>query len=301
MDKFCLITNRSKDENFEVTNIVVNYIEKNNKEFVLLECQDGVCSGLYTDINMIPKDTDCIIVLGGDGTILQAAHDVLDSELPILGINIGTLGFLADIELHNIYEALDSLFMDEYVLEHRMMLEGCITRNNEKLYLSSALNEIVIERSGFSRIISLNVYVNGKLANRYRGDGILVSTPTGSTGYNLSAGGPVVKPDNQVIILTPICAHSLSSRSIVLNASDEILVKIETSKKTQDEEVIATYDGYESVLLHADDIIEIKRSDKKTKFVKFKSNNFFETLRTKIGNSEGNNLWKIKGRTKLLK
>ncbi len=286
MDKFCLITNRSKDENFEVTNKVVKYLEENNRECMLLECQDGVCSGLYTDISTIPKDTDCIIVLGGDGTILQAAHDILSSEVPILGINIGTLGFLADIELHNIYEALDSLFNDEYILEHRMMLEGAIKREGEEIYLSNSLNEIVIERSGFSRIISLSVYVNGQLANRYRGDGILVSTPTGSTGYNLSAGGPVVKPDNQVIILTPICAHSLSSRSIILNASDEILVKIETSKKTQDNEVIATYDGYESKLLHAEDLIEIKKSNKTTKFVKFKSNNFFETLRTKIGNSE---------------
>ncbi|NMB43199.1 MAG: NAD(+)/NADH kinase [Clostridiales bacterium] len=290
MDKFCLIINRDKDKKLEVTNKVVKYIEDNNRECIPLECNEGVCSGLYTDITAVPKDTDCIIVLGGDGTILQASHDLISIDVPILGINIGTLGFLADIELHNVYEALDSLFIDDYVLEHRMMLEGCIKRSNEKPYISNALNEVVIERSGFSRIISLSVYVNGQFANRYRGDGILISTPTGSTGYNLSAGGPVVKPDNQVIILTPICAHSLGSRSIILNASDEILVKVEMSKKTQDEEVIATYDGYESKVLHAEDLIKIKKSDKTTKFVKFKSNNFFETLRTKIGNSEDYNL-----------
>lgn len=298
MDKFCLIINRSKDKNFEVTNKVVNYIKENNRECVLLECHDGVCSSLYTDTNTIPKDTECIIVLGGDGTILHAAHDLIDIDVPILGINIGTLGFLADIEVHNIYDALDSLFNDDYTLEHRMMLEGCVKRNNEKLYVSNALNEVVIERSGFSRIISLSVFVNGQFANRYRGDGILISTPTGSTGYNLSAGGPVVKPDNQVIILTPICAHSLSSRSIILNASDEILVKVETSKKTQDDEVIATYDGYESKLLHADDLIEIRKSNKTTKFIKFKSNNFFETLRTKIGNSEDYYIWRMQDKVK---
>lgn len=299
MDKFCLIINRDKDKKLEVTNKVVKYIEDNNRECIPLECNEGVCSGLYTDITAVPKDTDCIIVLGGDGTILQASHDLISIDVPILGINIGTLGFLADIELHNVYEALDSLFVDDYVLEHRMMLEGCIKRSNEKPYISNALNEVVIERSGFSRIISLSVYVNGQFANRYRGDGILISTPTGSTGYNLSAGGPVVKPDNQVIILTPICAHSLGSRSIILNASDEILVKVEMSKKTQDEEVIATYDGYESKVLHAEDLIKIKKSDKTTKFVKFKSNNFFETLRTKIGNSEDYNLWKMQGKTRL--
>lgn len=299
MDKFCLIINRDKDKKLEVTNKVVKYIEDNNRECIPLECNEGVCSGLYTDITAVPKDTDCIIVLGGDGTILQASHDLISIDVPILGINIGTLGFLADIELHNVYEALDSLFIDDYVLEHRMMLEGCIKRSNEKHYISNALNEVVIERSGFSRIISLSVYVNGQFANRYRGDGILISTPTGSTGYNLSAGGPVVKPDNQVIILTPICAHSLGSRSIILNSSDEILVKVEMSKKTQDEEVIATYDGYESKVLHAEDLIKIKKSDKTTKFVKFKSNNFFETLRTKIGNSEDYNLWKMQGKTRL--
>lgn len=287
MDKFCLLTNREKDTDFEVTNKVAEYIKRNNKEYVLLECHDGVCSGVYTDVNTVPSDSDCIIVLGGDGTILQSAHDISTSNIPILGINLGTLGFLAETELHNIYETLDSLFEGDYELEHRMMLEGCITRDNKKIYTSKALNEIVVERSGFSRIISLGVYNNGDLINRYRGDGVLVSTPTGSTGYNLSAGGPVVKPNNKVLILTPICPHSLSSRSIILNADDEILIKIETSKKTQTKEVIATFDGHDSILLNADDIIEIKKSEEVTRLVKLKNNSFFKTLRTKLGSSEG--------------
>ena len=286
MDKFCLITNQSKDTNFEITDKVSKYIEKNNKECVILECNDERCNGIYTDINALPKDIDCIIVLGGDGTILQAVHDTSNMDVPILGINIGTLGFLAEIELHNIYEALDRLFNDEYIIEERMMVEGSISRNGQQLYFANALNEVVVERSGFSRIISLSVYSNGEFVNRYRGDGVLVSTPTGSTGYNLSAGGPVVQPNNQVLILSPICPHSLNSRSIVLNSEDEILIKIETSKKTQNEEVIATFDGHESILLHADDIIKVKKSKTTTRLVKFKHNNFFETLRTKIGSHE---------------
>ena len=290
MEKFCLITNKNKDPDLEITNKVVEYIRKNNRECTLLECTNGSGENcfLYTDKNTIPKDTDCIIVLGGDGTILQAAYDTSDTDIPILGINAGTLGFLAEIETHGIYEALDNIFKDDYTLEYRMMLEVYITRDKEVLHKGKSLNEIVVARSGFSRIISLSVYVNGELANKYRGDGIIVATPTGSTGYNLSAGGPVITPNNQVIVITPICPHSLNSRSIVISEEDEIVVKVETSKKTQNKEVLATFDGHEAIQLNAEDVIEIKKSKKVTKFIKFKSNNFFETLRSKLGYSEDN-------------
>ena len=286
MNKFCLITNENKDINYEITNKVADYIQKNNRECILLECNDSSGCGPYTDVDTIPPDTDCIVVLGGDGTILQAVHDISNRDIPILGINIGTLGFLAEVEVHKIYEALDKVFRGEYDLVHRMMLEGRITRGKDKLYTGNVLNEIVVERSGFSRVISLAVYVNGVLANRYRGDGILVSTPTGSTGYNLSSGGPVVTSDNQVMILTPICPHTLNSHSVVLNSNDEIRVVVEISKKTQRKEVLATFDGHEAILLQAEDVIDIKRSKTTTKFIRFKSNNIFERLRTKLGNSE---------------
>lgn len=288
MNKFCIITNKNKDVDLKITNKIANYIKNDNRECELLDCYYRPKTGWYTDINSIPKDTDCVIVLGGDGTILQAAHDTASREIPILGINIGTLGFLAETELHNIYEALDNIFEDNYELEYRMMLEGSIKRNGEEIYFGNALNEIVIERSGFSRIISLSVYVNDELANRYRGDGILISTPTGSTGYNLSAGGPVVAPYSQVLIVTPICSHTINSRSIVLDAEDKISVKIEMSKKTQDKEVLATFDGQGAAQLNAEDVIDIKKSQLATKFVKFKSNNFFETIRRKFGNIEEN-------------
>ncbi len=286
MEKFGIITNKNQDIDLKITNKITAYIKKNNRECQLFECHYGQTCGWYTDINSIPEDVDCIIVLGGDGTILQAANDTASRKIPILGINIGTLGFLAETELHNIYEALDNLFKDEYSLEYRMMLEGSIKRNGKEIHTGHALNEIVAERCGFSRVVSLSVYVNGELANRYRGDGIIISTPTGSTGYNLSANGPIVAPYTQVLIVTPICAHTINSRSVVLDARDEIWVRIETSKKTQDKEVLATFDGHKAVELHAEDIIEIKKSQTATKFIKFKSNNFFETIRRKFGNFE---------------
>lgn len=286
MNKICLITNKNKDHNFEITNKVIDYIKKNNRKCILLECYNGKCRDLYTDVNTIPQDTDCIIVLGGDGTILQAAHDIASRDIPIFGINLGTLGFLAEIETQNIYQALDYLFTGQYTLESRMMLEGRIIRDGKLLYEGSVLNEIVVARSGFSRVISLSICVNNELVYRYRGDGVLLSTPTGSTGYNLSAGGPVLRPNNKMIVLTPICPHSLNTRSIVLSGNDEVTVKVEKSKKTQENEAITTFDGKESIILHADDIIEIKKSGLETKIVKFYENNFFETLRTKIGYCE---------------
>lgn len=286
MNKICIITNKNKDHNFEITNKVIDYIKKNNRECILLECHNEKDRDLYTDVNAIPQDTDCIIVLGGDGTILQAAHDIASRDIPIFGINLGTLGFLAEVETHNIYQALDNLFNGQFTLESRMMLEGRIIRDGKKLYEGSVLNEIVVARSGFSRVISLSICVNNELVYRYRGDGVLLSTPTGSTGYNLSAGGPVLRPNSKMIVLTPICPHSLNTRSIVLSGSDKVTVKVEKSKKTQDNEAITTFDGKESIILHADDIIEINKSGLETKIIKFYKNDFFETLRTKIGYCE---------------
>lgn len=299
MNKICLITNKDKDNNLEITNKVINYIKKHNKECILLKCYNGECDGLYTDVKTIPQDTDCIIVLGGDGTILQAAHDIASRDIPIFGINLGTLGFLAEIETQNIYQALDCLLSGQYTLENRMMLQGCIIRDGKKIYEGSVLNEIVVARSGFSRVISLSVSVNDELVYRYRGDGVLLSTPTGSTGYNLSAGGPVLRPNNKMIVLTPICPHSLNTRSIVLSGDDKVTVKVEKSKKTQDNEAITTFDGKESIMLHADDIIEIKKSNLETKLIRFYENNFFETLRTKIGYCE-DEIWKYQDKVKLL-
>lgn len=284
MDKFCIITNRDKDEGMEVTQSVVEYMEKNNKECLLLEDVTPLeFDHHFTDTSGIPEDCDCAIVLGGDGTIIQAAHDISGREIPILGINLGTLGFLAEIEQQNLYSAMDAMYADEYTLENRMMLRGRIVREEALLYEGISLNDIVITRSGFSRIISVSIYVNDELVDKYRGDGVIISTPTGSTGYNLSSGGPVVKPDAKLMIITPICAHSLNSRSIILAPSDIVKVKINKSKKTQDEEAIATFDGRQAILLHADDIIEIAKAEEETKLVKINHKSFFEILRTKIG------------------
>lgn len=284
MDRFCLITNRDKDENLEITAAIIDYMNKNQRQCIFLdEKKSDNFEYYYTDTHDLPDNMECAIVLGGDGTIIQAAHDLTGKGIPILGINLGTLGFLAEIERNNLYEALDSLFNDNCSVESRMMLRGNIYRNKVQAYTGAALNDVVITRSGFSRIISFSVYVNDELMDRYRGDGVIISTPTGSTGYSLSSGGPVVKPASQVMIITPICPHSLTARSIVVSSQDRIKIRIDKSKKTQEEEAIATFDGRMAILLQTEDIIDICKAQEETKLIKINQTSFFEILRTKIG------------------
>ncbi len=284
MDKFCVITNRNKDENLAITTQIADYMRKNQKVCILLEGQTPVnCQKRFTDAKAVPEDTECAIVLGGDGTIIQAANDLAGRGIPILGINLGTLGFLAEIEKHNIYGALDSLYLNHCSFESRMMLYGSICSSNRKVYSGVALNDIVITRSGYSRIISISIFINEELVDRYRGDGVIISTPTGSTGYNLSSGGPVVKPDAGIMIITPICPHSLNARSIVVSSEDLVKIKIDESKKTQEEEAIATFDGRMAILLQAEDIIDISKAKEETNLVKINNTSFFDILRTKIG------------------
>lgn len=284
MEKFCLITNREKDINLEVTKQITSYMSRNNKECILLEGNETQDCGCYcTDTKEISDKVECAIVLGGDGTIIQAANDLLGKNIPIMGINLGTLGFLAEIEKDNIYAALDALYEDNYTRQERMMLYGKISSNNTDIFEGAALNDIVITRSGFSRIISVSIYINEELVDRYRGDGVIVSTPTGSTGYSLSSGGPVIKPDAKVMVITPICPHTLGARSIVISAEDSVRIQINESKKTQDEEAIATIDGRKVVLLHSGDNININKANETTNLIKISGISFFNTLRTKIG------------------
>lgn len=284
MEKFCLITNREKDINLEVTNQITTYMDKNSKECILLEGRQAQDCGCYcTDTKEIASDIECAIVLGGDGTIIQAANDLLGKNIPIMGINLGTLGFLAEIERDNVDTALEALYNDNYTKQERMMLFGRITSKGENIFEGTALNDIVITRSGFSRIISVSIYINEELVDTYRGDGVIISTPTGSTGYSLSSGGPVIKPDAKVMVITPICPHTLGARSIVISAEDCVRVQINESKKTQEEEAIATIDGRKVFLLHSGDDINVSRAKETTSLIKINGVSFFNTLRTKIG------------------
>ena len=279
MNRFCIIVNKDRDEQLELTKRVQNFLTAHGK------CFDTRMESLDTaeaEWEPVSKDTDCIIVLGGDGTMIRAANRLLTYDIPVFGINAGTLGYLTGVEASEAEKGLERLCSGNYRVEKRMMLQAEINGQ----YADSVLNEVAITRSGASRIINLAVYVNGALLDVVSGDGLLIATPTGSTGYNLSAGGAVVKPEAELILITPICPHSLSSREIVVSAEDEISVEIRQSRKGPEVGAVATFDGREVKTLKTDDKIVVKRSEYTTKMIQLDERTFFEVLRSKLGSVE---------------
>lgn len=279
MKNFLIMTNEEKDLGFSTSNKIREYIEsKGGAAFLRKDFTEDTQS--YSNI---PGEVECVIVLGGDGTMLHASRLIAPHDLPVVGVNLGTLGFLTEIEMSHLSEGIDDLLNDRFHIEERMMLEGCIFHRDISCYRLSALNDIVITRSGFSRIISFKIIVNGELLDVYAADGVIISTPTGSTGYNLSAGGPIVNPEANVILITPVCPHSLQAKSIVLGEWDTIEIHIQKVRKTQLEEALVTFDGQVAERLNPGDIIKIHKSRKVAKVVKVQENSFYHTLRVKVG------------------
>ncbi|MBQ0001633.1 MAG: NAD(+)/NADH kinase [Clostridiales bacterium] len=286
MKKFYVITNSLKDPNRQVTDNIRDYLNKNGCTCEVQEAmpkKEGPYH--YTDPDLIPEGTECIIVLGGDGTLLQAARDVLHREIPLIGINLGTLGFLAEVDRASIYPALDQLMQDAYSLEKRMMLKGKVYHQGRLVGEDIALNDIVISREGPLRVINFINYVNGEYLNSYNADGIIISTPTGSTGYSLSCGGPIVSPGAEMTILTPIAPHTLNSRSLILSAEDVITVELGKGRKQNEENGLASFDGDTVFPIVTGDQIVIERSRVSTKIIKLSNVSFVEVLRQKMQDS----------------
>ncbi len=277
-----MITNPSKDVDLKVACFVRDYLIQRGKTCIVDAGCDNRKSEGYTDKARVSAETECIIVLGGDGTLLQAAADLVDMDIPFLGINLGTLGFLAEVNVAGISEALDQLIKGEYEIEKRMMLHGTSSSGENVLDDATALNEIVITRRGSLQIINFNIYVNGQFLHKYHADGVIVATPTGSTGYNLSAGGPIVEPRASLLLISPICPHSMQNRSIVLSPEDTVTIEIEKSRDGKIQEVEAIFDGSHKVRLCTGDKLEIQKSKKTTGIVKFCQVSFLEVLHRKM-------------------
>ena len=272
MERFFVVTNEGKDKDGQVTGRVKALLEARGKSCTL--CEDA---GKDMTADSIPKDIDCAIVIGGDGTLIGVAR-LLKKEVPIMGINMGTLGYLTEIEVDRIEESLDQILSGHYMLEDRMMLDGIFDDGGENV----ALNDIVLSRKGNLRIIHFNVYVNGTLLNSYEADGIVISTPTGSTAYNLSAGGPIVEPTASLIVITPICSHALNTSSIVLSAEDEIRIEIGEGRHGRSEEVYISFDGTDTREIVTGQTVTIRRSAMITKLMKLSKVGFLEILRRKM-------------------
>ncbi len=287
MDRFTIITNSVKDRNLVVANRIAEYLRSNRRECLVLQGERGDQEEnfRYTDPSLIPDGMECIIVLGGDGTLLQAARDVVDKEIPLFGINMGTLGYLAEIDQHSIYPALDRLMSDRYTIERRMMLAGTVWKDGRIAASDIALNDIVISREGPPRVVRFNNYVNDTFLNSYKADGIIISTPTGSTGYSLSAGGPIISPQASMILMTPLAPHTLNTRSIVFSPEEQITVEIGEGRDGRTEKGMASFDGDANVSMKTGDKIVISRSGKDTRIIKINNISFLETLREKMSNS----------------
>ena len=278
MKHFLIYTNHHKDPGRETTDRIKAYLERQDQKCTVITNPDGT----FPKEEDIPKDACCMIVLGGDGTMLRAAWDTKKINIPLIGVNMGTLGYMTEVEPENLEKALDKLISGEYEMESRMMLHGSVRKENGEVYEEWALNDVVISRSGSLKLIKLDIYVNGRLLNAYHADGMIVTTPTGSTGYNLSAGGPIVNPIAKLIMLTPICAHTLNSRSIILSPDDVIEIRIPQGRQGEMQKLEANFDGSHVVSVETGDRIMIQKSDRTTEIIKISKAGFLDVLHKKM-------------------
>lgn len=271
MKSFFIVGNSDKGGVLEVAGKIEEAIVK----------RGGSCKSAfgYIDMNQIKEKPDCLITLGGDGTLLKAARDIAGTDIPLIGVNLGNLGFLTSIGKDGEWDGIATKLIEgHYTIEERMMLEGYKSEKDRHL----ALNEVVITKTDTIKFVRCKVYVDGEFLNEYSADGLIVATPTGSTAYNLSAGGPIVEPSAKMILITPICPHALSRRSIVL-PKDSIIEVVMTDKEEATK--AALFDGDVNIPMNYKDRIIIKESPVKTRLIKFYGGTFLDNLRNKMNSS----------------
>lgn len=284
MNQFFIIANPEKEESLAAAGQVAAYIGERGGKSVLSyrEAAEGGAY-LYTDPTQVPRDTECIIVVGGDGTLLQAAGDLYGLHIPFIGVNYGTLGYLAEIDRAHVDTMADRLMADRYTTEERMMLCGRVIRGGKVIAENVALNDIVVTKSGLPKVLEFPIRVNGSVLTTYLADGILLSTPTGSTAYNMSAGGPIVEPQAELILLTPICPHTLNNRSIIFSKEDEITLTM-PEKERRGEEVrrYLSFDGTRDVELIGGDQLIITKASATIRLAKIRTRSFLDVLQRKM-------------------
>lgn len=285
MKHFCIITNSGKADNIKIAQRAVDFLQKHGAVCVVLDNRLQETNGIrhFTAVQDIPDAMECAIVLGGDGTMIQAAIDLVHCDLPMLGVNTGTLGFLTEVECQNLEEALARLLRDDYSTERRIMLkETQKFKGKDSRTSCYALNDMVITKQGGCRLITIKVFQGEEFVDTYRADGLIVATPTGSTGYNLSAGGPVLVPGLHATVLTPICAHSLNKRSLLLDAGDRITLEIGQTKEAGEDYAILSADGRNVGTLKTGDRLVLEVPHATTEFIRLSGMSFYEKMRGKL-------------------
>ena len=282
MKKVGIITNLNKDISAAYTMKVADWLTEHGMEVAFsTELENVVGNRLFMEVEQLHLWCEFIVVLGGDGTILQAARTASLYDVPIFGINLGTLGYLTDVERSEAFAALEKVIKGEYKTEKRMMIEAEISGQGYETRVERliALNDICVLRGAVSKVITLDLKVNDIFMDTYRADGIIVATPTGSTAYNLSAGGPILKPDIELIAITPVCPHKIYSRSSVVSADDVVSLEI---GECHGGEPILSLDGQEYVNLEKGQRVKIYKSSVHTTLIRTNDFGFYDILRKKF-------------------
>lgn len=273
-----LIVNSYKEQIIRIGQQIADLLRQQQVEVLAI--------GEEAEAMQIPPSTEeafcaavqMVLVIGGDGTMLRAARTVYGREIPLLGINQGYLGFLTEIEVEHLAESLRQLLEGDYEIERRMMLSARVYRNDVCIADVNALNDLVVTKGALSRIIKMELYLDKQLVERYHGDGLIFSTPTGSTGYSLSAGGPIVYPAIDLCIVAPICPHSLIARPIIFSPEQGLTLRMDSNNAP----AMLTVDGQNGVELKKGDCIEIGKAQHDTCLIVVEKRNFFAVLREKL-------------------
>ncbi len=296
MNRFFIITNEERDEDLSVTRRIQDYITgKGGKSSYYVSQKTEWSNRSLHRLKATDLDADCILVLGGDGTLVRSARELADTGIPLIGVNLGTIGYLCELDIDNVFSAIDQIMEGSYELERRMMIKGFSPESEdggsdgkkardcaEDGDLSLALNDIVIHRAGSAQLINLELTVNGEYLATYSADGMILSTPTGSTGYSMSAGGPIVDPKTELLLITPINPHTISARSIVVGADAQIEVTLAQRRTEMDEEAEVTFDGDRVLHMKVGDRILVRKADVCAQIMRIDKLSFLQILRKKI-------------------
>lgn len=283
--KICVLSNDYKDRGLVLTHRIEDYMRSHGGEVSVVFTKWDFEKEEWTRSEEIPADSQCILVIGGDGTMLQAARNSYGMGIPLLGVNKGTLGFMTEIDSENLENSLEQLLLGDYMVEERIMLEGEIERRNGEIISNIALNDIVINRAGSLQTVRFDVWLNNSLLRRYNADGCIISTPTGSTAYNLSAGGPVIEPTAMAMCMTNICPHNLFNRGVVMSGKQLITLVNPGDRQGRDQPVEVAFDGAFKVRLHTGDCIDITQAKSTAKIIRLEPTSFMETLHRKMSNT----------------
>lgn len=271
--KIAVLTNKTKDKGLEIALKTARFLSERADTYMSEDCVlPKECGVTYVPYDKLFEIADTAVVIGGDGTLLNVASRCAKANIPTLGINLGRVGFMTEVEISAIENSLEKLLTGECIKEKRMLLKASI--NDEETY--HALNDIVVSKRDHEQLIGVDLYADGELVYHYNADGLIIATPTGSTGYSISAGGPVADPGMNLYLATPICAHMLLARSAVLPADKELVIRL------QDKEAMISADGQTKRVITPDDVIRITKSDYEFELIKIGKTSFYKTLINKL-------------------